>query len=497
MPRECTLDKQVFDYQCCPTTESGVCGGPTRGSCEDITNNTLDPCQNSTDNVESRYCRTQEFLRSRPGVNSTDFRYRWPTQIFQRVCVCKGNYDDYNCMRCKRGYTGENCSQPLASVLRRNILSLSEAEQGRFLEITQMIKSAQASGYTVPIREPVTTVPRDSFIEISLFDVFATFHFTTIRDETINKCPNDSFTYRFCNKKNECPIPNFAHEGPAFLTWHRAYMLYVETEIQRMINDPTFALPYWDWLDETTRNQIWDLMGKSNCGMFPPNPSINETIDGPFSNWSTVCTNSQDLVCNGGNQVCNPTENLGKIQRCIGGTEGVQCRVESMLPSIRELNVALKEQLYDTPPYNISKDLNGFRNALEGFKELVERNVNVCENFSITELHNRVHIYVGGTMLEVPTASNDPIFFLHHCNVDRLYEEWLDQYSDANFPSYQPDTFNYGIAPGHNIDEYLVPMFPLMTNREIHRRAASLGYTYKEMPSQGSGCVEKSQLVCS
>ena len=75
--------------------------------------------------------------------------------------------------------------------------------------------------------------------------------------------------------------------------------------------------------------------------------------------------------------------------------------------------------------------------------------------FGYTELHNRVHIYIGGTTLIVPQASNDPIFFLHHCNIDRLYEEWLDQYSYQDFPSYEPSTFNYEINPGQNIDEYL------------------------------------------
>ena len=57
--------------------------------------------------------------------------------------------------------------------------------------------------------------------------------------------------YSFCNETSECPVPDFAHEGPAFLTWHRGYVLYVETEIQKMLNDPAFALPYWDWTDAT------------------------------------------------------------------------------------------------------------------------------------------------------------------------------------------------------------------------------------------------------
>ena len=101
--------------------------------------------------------------------------------------------------------------------------------------------------------------------------------------------------------------------------------------------------------------------------------------------------------------------------------------------------------------------------------------------FQITEMHNRVHIYVGGTFQSVPRALNDPVFLPHHTNVDRLYEIWLERFSDEEFPSYQPDTFSYDVPPGHNIDEVIVPMFPLVTNRQTHQRAATLGYTYEDM----------------
>ena len=506
LPRECTLDKEVFDFECCPNTTEGICGGPDRGSCEDIRDTIIDRCQNNEEMAERKYCRMQKFLQSRPGTSNTDFRYKWPTQIFERVCVCMGNYDGYNCMRCKRGYTGDDCSQPLDPVVRRNILSFNDSEQQNFINIIQMAKSVRASGYTVPIREPVTNVSSESFVEISLYDNFATFHFNSIRDEPINMCPNNSLINSICNETSEeskCPVPDFAHEGPGFLTWHRGYLLYVETEIQVMLGDPTFALPYWDWTDEDERDNIWDLMGTSNCGIFsdPPNDeTVSAPVDGPFSTWDAICTNGEELACNVDNQVCNPTENSANIQRCIGGTQGVQCRVESMLPGIQEVNEALMEQSYDTPPYNKSGEVEGFRNALEGFTMLVNRSMNVCENFDggfrYTELHNRVHIYIGGTMQSVPTASNDLIFFLHHCNIDRLYEQWLDQYSDENFPSYQPNRFYYDIAPGHNIDEYLVPIFPLVTNRDTHSRATSLGYTYTEADEpQQSGCMGRSQMV--
>jgi hypothetical protein len=39
--------------------------------------------------------------------------------------------------------------------------------------------------------------------------------------------------------------------------------------------------------------------------------------------------------------------------------------------------------------------------------------------------HGAVHVQIGGNMSSVPTAANDPIFWLHHCNIDRLWDRWL------------------------------------------------------------------------
>lgn len=39
--------------------------------------------------------------------------------------------------------------------------------------------------------------------------------------------------------------------------------------------------------------------------------------------------------------------------------------------------------------------------------------------------HSAVHGGIGGWMGGVPTAAQDPIFWLHHCNIDRLWNRWL------------------------------------------------------------------------
>jgi tyrosinase len=44
--------------------------------------------------------------------------------------------------------------------------------------------------------------------------------------------------------------------------------------------------------------------------------------------------------------------------------------------------------------------------------------------------HNRVHVQIGGNsgfMTDPSTAALDPIFWVHHCNIDGLWEVWRNQ----------------------------------------------------------------------
>jgi hypothetical protein len=67
-------------------------------------------------------------------------------------------------------------------------------------------------------------------------------------------------------------------------------------------------------------------------------------------------------------------------------------------------------------------------------------------------MHNRVHAYVGGSM-GPPTSPNDPVFFLHHCFVDKQWADW-------QYPMH-PDQERYlppkGAASGQNLDDPMPP----------------------------------------
>jgi len=50
-------------------------------------------------------------------------------------------------------------------------------------------------------------------------------------------------------------------------------------------------------------------------------------------------------------------------------------------------------------------------------------------NQRLEQFHNGVHVWVGGDMGFVSTASKDPAFWLHHANIDRIWHEWQQTHS--------------------------------------------------------------------
>jgi hypothetical protein len=53
---------------------------------------------------------------------------------------------------------------------------------------------------------------------------------------------------------------------------------------------------------------------------------------------------------------------------------------------------------------------------------------------SLEGLHDNVHGAVGGTM-DTSSSPADPIFFLHHANIDRLWSNWQQQNSASEPPN--------------------------------------------------------------
>ena len=59
------------------------------------------------------------------------------------------------------------------------------------------------------------------------------------------------------------------------------------------------------------------------------------------------------------------------------------------------------------------------------FNSLNQTSFNSFSNQFEGSPHGTVHVLIGGKMGSVPTAANDPIFWLHHCNIDRVWDSWI------------------------------------------------------------------------
>jgi Common central domain of tyrosinase/Polyphenol oxidase middle domain len=133
----------------------------------------------------------------------------------------------------------------------------------------------------------------------------------------------------------------------------------------------------------------------------------------------------------------------------------------SLLPPgvvVDDLNAAVGQIDYFLPASNQNEDNGGFSGSLEGSP------------------HGQVHVLVGGRMSQVPTSANDPIFWLHHCNIDRQWNRWLnmgDGRLDPSDSSYLNTKYSYADETGQTVTMKVSDILS----------SAKLGYRYDNVPN--------------
>jgi tyrosinase len=246
---------------------------------------------------------------------------------------------------------------------------------------------------------------------------------------------------------------NRAHQGPVFLPWHRLYLRRLEQAIQAISRNPNAALPYWDWSADGALASaaqpsaaIWSLLG----------PSRGEVTSGPLAQFRVRLTEAD------GRLIVGPPRPIWR-----DATRGIQ-----RLPSPTDQSWTLADGLYDGAPWDPRAD--SFRNKVEGWQD-------PREDLRRREphMHNRVHVWVGGDM--APGSSpNDPVFFLNHCNVDRVWEAWMRRRGRTYLPA-------AGQGPaGHRANDPLFSVvWPSLTPNQVLDPAESGldWYRYDSLPS--------------
>jgi tyrosinase len=231
------------------------------------------------------------------------------------------------------------------------------------------------------------------------------------------------------------------HNSPLFLPWHREYLIRLENAMQQVSGDTSIRIPYWDWTDPASTAAVFspDFMG----GDGDPTQDYAVT-DGPFAKGIyTIDAFDPPAV----------QEGTGVEQPFLVRRFGVFNGSTISLPTESDVSDALAVEGYDVGPWDASADSHhSFRNNLEGWRDALPpdcstgwQDVSQVDG-SAHVLHNVVHLWTGGMWKDesgathsgsmVPNASPaDPVFFLHHSNVDRIWAIWQSEHPDQSFPA--------------------------------------------------------------
>lgn len=227
---------------------------------------------------------------------------------------------------------------------------------------------------------------------------------------------------------------NCRHGSWFFLPWHRLYLYYFERIIQELIEDPEWSLPYWDYSktdDESARVLPAPFRSPADEEANPlftrrRHPRVNDEAD-PFP-------------------------------LLEDRTEATTALGISSFAGFQEP---------DEPPLHFGG----------GESDRVRPNHDVVGVLEIVP-HGFVHGGVGGEdppglMSRFHTAALDPIFWLHHCNLDRLWDVWIQRYGQESLPQSEAwlgTTFKFFDADKSLVENLTVGDILV---------SADLGYTYE------------------
>jgi len=170
--------------------------------------------------------------------------------------------------------------------------------------------------------------------------------------------------------------------------------------------DPSVTVPYWDWPDAASSPFTADFLGGDGDAV-----SNGKVTTGPFAHDGP---NAWTLLAK------DDPSDPDYLRRAFGVDATAM-----ELPTDSDVDTALDVDHYDAYPW---------MNSSSGVRGNVE-----------ASLHNLVHRWIGGTMGGM-TSPNDPVFFLHHCNIDRLWAHWQRMHPGAS--PYLPAS---GAALGQNL----------------------------------------------
>ena len=199
------------------------------------------------------------------------------------------------------------------------------------------------------------------------------------------------------------------HQGPQFLPWHRTYLLDLERQLQAI--DPSVSMHYWRFDEPAPKVFSKLFMGKTNQS--PDTASLVSLNPGnPLVAW---VTDSVPGILR--------SATFNTLTQPAPGVPGFE-----LLDQAETLALGAIYPLFS---------------AMEGTP------------------HGAAHVSFNGWVSDIPTAPKDPLFFMLHSNVDRLWAlwQWLNVRTDAT----APNTYTGQNRDGRRVNDTMWPWNGVVT----------------------------------
>ncbi|MGA2219982.1 MAG: tyrosinase family protein [Terracidiphilus sp.] len=194
------------------------------------------------------------------------------------------------------------------------------------------------------------------------------------------------------------------HQSWYFPPWHRGYLIALEAQVRAIIvqqgGPATWALPYWDYFGTGNQPNIPPAFTQKTLPGGSPNPLFVLARYGIDGNGNVFIPSPEGRKLHQGDPNLQP-DDLVTLD-CLGNDLYTGSDAKTKLP--------------------------GFGGPKTGFWHGRGASGNLED-----DPHNLAHVYIGegsangqipGLMSVPSLAALDPIFYLHHANIDRLWAGW-------------------------------------------------------------------------
>ncbi|KAL7267388.1 hypothetical protein RUND412_010029 [Rhizina undulata] len=303
-----------------------------------------------------------------------------------------------------------------------------------------------------------------------------------------------------------------AHRSTLFPTWHRPYMLLLEQTIQaeavKLAKKFTgearntylkaanrLRLPYWDWAANDSvlpRAMVYDKILIAVPGKEEGRVDTKR-IPNPLLKYNFQDKSFLEKYFKDGEQA---DQKFG-VQKWSDHLETLRCpdetgesQLDVVDQQMRRNHYALRDGVFKLMGVN---EWGAFSNTL------IEAGMSANNYQSLEGLHDTIHGLCGidpspldGHMGDPMYAAFDPLFWMHHCNVDRLYALWQTLHPGVHVVEQQSvmDTISEPVGKAQNEK---TPLYPFrqrggkyFTSEDVQRWDSiyEFGYTYPELPAK-------------